>query len=269
MWQTYGDYLKASRLTNALTEAAIAFSGTTDSFLKVSHLTRTRHAHQVTVLALAKLQDDASCALKDHTMMKLRMHGGRKWCRRAQLSSTGIQFSTWNSWAYFSSGHIMREFLLCSYVESLKALVPWFFALEHHNYACWIPVHIRDMESLPAPILQEFEEHSNWVIRKTMNRFSTIPIDQAHGQNIEVVKGSGGAVGLTENPSAFRSQGLNKRGCWRSLKTTTSHKQKTHSMVVILKKDCVLKKLSKSRLQVWFRSSLEALSLMIVTSCWH
>ena len=40
---------------NALVQAGIASSGTADSFLKVSHLTRTRHAHQVTALALAKL----------------------------------------------------------------------------------------------------------------------------------------------------------------------------------------------------------------------
>ena len=46
----------------------------------------------------------------------------------------------------------------------------------------------------------EFE----WVIHKTTNRFSTILIDQAHKQNNEAVKGSGGAVGLTENPSGFR-----------------------------------------------------------------
>ena len=90
------------------------------------------------------------------------------------------------------------------YVESLKALVPWFFALDHHNYARWIPIHIRDMESLPPFIFKEFEEHGHWVIQKTMNRFSLMPIDQAHEQNNEVVKGSGGAVGLTENPSAFR-----------------------------------------------------------------
>ena len=31
-----------------------------------------------------------------------------------------------------------------------------------------------------------------------------MPIDQAHEQNNEVVKSSGGAVGLTESPSAFR-----------------------------------------------------------------
>ena len=40
-------------------KAGIASSGTADSLLKVSHLARTRHAHQVTALALAKLQDDA------------------------------------------------------------------------------------------------------------------------------------------------------------------------------------------------------------------
>jgi len=31
-----------------------------------------------------------------------------------------------------------------------------------------------------------------------------MPIHQCHEQNNELVKGSGGAVGLTENPSAFR-----------------------------------------------------------------
>ncbi|KAJ3591985.1 hypothetical protein NHX12_007115 [Muraenolepis orangiensis] len=59
MWKTYGDYLEASGWTTALTKAGIASSGTVDSFLKASHLTRTRHAHQVSALALAKLQQDA------------------------------------------------------------------------------------------------------------------------------------------------------------------------------------------------------------------
>jgi len=90
------------------------------------------------------------------------------------------------------------------YVESLKALVPWFFALDHQNYARWIPVHIRDMENLPPSILVEFVNFGRWVVRKTTNKFSAMPIDQAHEQNNELVKGSGGAVGLTENPSPFR-----------------------------------------------------------------
>lgn len=51
------------------------------------------------------------------------------------------------------------------------------------------------MESLPIAtpihILKQFEEHA-----KAINRFTSIPIDQAHEQNNEAVKGSGGAVGL-------------------------------------------------------------------------
>ena len=78
------------------------------------------------------------------------------------------------------------------------------FSLDHHNYVRLIPIHIRDMESLPVSIQTEFEVNGHWVIYKTAKRFSTMPIDQAHEQNNEVVKSAGGAVGLTENPSAFR-----------------------------------------------------------------
>ena len=37
----------------------MCLQGTADSFLKASHLTRTRHAHQLSVLALSKLQHEA------------------------------------------------------------------------------------------------------------------------------------------------------------------------------------------------------------------
>ena len=45
-----------------------------------------------------------------------------------------------------------REQIHPLYVDSLNALVPCFFALDRQNCDIWIPVHIRDMESLPAPI---------------------------------------------------------------------------------------------------------------------
>ena len=44
----------------------------------------------------------------------------------------------------------------------------------------------------------------HWVIQKTKNRFSAMSIDQAHEQNNALVKGSGGAIGLMQNPVAFR-----------------------------------------------------------------
>jgi hypothetical protein len=44
----------------------------------------------------------------------------------------------------------------------------------------------------------------NWVISKSFNNSSSISIYQAHEQNNAIVKGSGGAIGLTENPVAFK-----------------------------------------------------------------
>ena len=38
---------------------------------------------------------------------------------------------------------------------------------------------------------------------KTNNRYSAIPIDQVHEQENSKVKGKGGVVGLTDNPTAL------------------------------------------------------------------
>ena len=59
LWSVCGDLLEDSGWTASLTEAGIASSGIAESFLKVTHLTRTRLAHQVTVLALHKFQREA------------------------------------------------------------------------------------------------------------------------------------------------------------------------------------------------------------------
>jgi len=51
MWKTFGDYLEGSGWTDAHKQEL--------HHLVFSHLTRTRHAHQVTAVALARLQTDA------------------------------------------------------------------------------------------------------------------------------------------------------------------------------------------------------------------
>ena len=75
--------------------------------------------------------------------------------------------------------------------------------LNHTNYACWLPVHIRDIilleESHPA-VFAEFMS-GNFIMQKTQCNFSSIPIDHAHEQNNKCVKGDGGAICLTENTS--------------------------------------------------------------------
>ena len=92
------------------------------------------------------------------------------------------------------------------YIDTLHKMLPWFFALSHTNYARWLPVHLRDMSALQqtAPgVFLQFEK-GLFTVHKTPRLFSAIAINQAHEQNNGMVKGDGGAVGLTENPSALR-----------------------------------------------------------------
>ena len=80
------------------------------------------------------------------------------------------------------------------------------FALDHTNYSIWLPVHIRDMKTLALKhpdIAAEFKS-VNFVVHKTCNSFSAMALDQCHEQNNAMVKGYGGAIGLTSNPGALR-----------------------------------------------------------------
>ena len=54
-----GGWLDGSGWTDCLVQAGVAKVGMADSFLKASHITRTRHAHQVTAAALFILQKHA------------------------------------------------------------------------------------------------------------------------------------------------------------------------------------------------------------------
>ena len=88
-----------------------------------------------------------------------------------------------------------------------------------------MPIHIKDMKTLPDPIKNEFKKQFHWVLSKTNNAFSSIPFDQAHEQENAYVKGSGGCIGLMENPVAFRRwmlSGQNWSGCKSNLKKNTS-----------------------------------------------
>ena len=99
----------------------------------------------------------------------------------------------------------IRETNFELYREALSELVPYFFALDHTNNARWLPVHLRDMALLETkhPEMALKFKNGHFAVHKTEQMFSAIAIDQAHEQNN--VKGDGGAVGLTEDPSALRS----------------------------------------------------------------
>ena len=93
------------------------------------------------------------------------------------------------------------------YTAALTAITPWTFALDRTNYSRWLPVHIRDMVELPNKHPHVYKEFSTsggkFTVQKTTNTFSSIPLDQAHEQNNELIKGDGGGIGITETPGAL------------------------------------------------------------------
>ena len=95
----------------------------------------------------------------------------------------------------------LREANFNMYIDALTQISPWFFALDHANYARWIPVNLSDMLNLTNKHLDVAK--GMFTVHKTNHVFSCIAIDHAHEKSIAVIKGKGGAVGITYNPSAL------------------------------------------------------------------
>jgi hypothetical protein len=204
-----GDLLDGSGWTETLVQAGIASSGTADSFLKAAHVTRTRRAHQVTASSLHLLMKKAYSEYSSNLRSNENLMSFEDWCiSRAEGCP---QFKFWFMILQLELQLMIfvrsiREGDFHLYIDALATLVPWFFSLDHTHYARWIPVHLRDMMRLKGQHPNVYAEFlaGNFTVKKTARPFSAIAIDQAHEQNNGAIKGDGGAVGLTENPSALR-----------------------------------------------------------------
>ncbi|KAK3880703.1 hypothetical protein Pcinc_014858 [Petrolisthes cinctipes] len=207
-----GDWLEDSGWKNALIQANIATSGAADSFIRASHVTKTRHAHQVTAATLQTLLKQAysqDCTQDDGSITQPDDEVFEEWC--TQQAKASVHFDYWLKTlslevillVYIRS---LREGNFELYVQSLTQVMPWMFALDHTHYSRWLSVHIRDLMDLidkHPEVLAKFKS-GKFVVHKTSNKFSAIAIDQCHEQNNAVIKGPGGAIGLTGNPGALR-----------------------------------------------------------------
>ena len=201
-----GSWLAGSGWTDAVAEAGITTSGRAESLVTSARITRTRYARQVTASSLYILQHRA---YKKYSESEKDAPPFPEWCNHQ--ASKFPQFQFWNMTLKF-------EFLILILVRSFresdfrlytavsKEITPFVFALDRTNYARWLPVHIRDMAELPNKqphVYNEFVSGGKFTVQKMTNAFSSIPLDQAHEQNNELIKGEGGAIGITENPSAL------------------------------------------------------------------
>ena len=119
------------------------------------------------------------------------------WCQ--QQAKTCPQFDYWATVLQLELAVLvyvrsLRQGSFQMYLDAWTDLATWFHAMDHTNYARWIPVHLRDMVTLPTAhpeIAREFDA-GNFTIQKTSRQFSTIPIDQTHEQNNAAIEGDCG-----------------------------------------------------------------------------
>lgn len=210
--RSIGSILQDSGWTGALAEAGVASSGTADSFLSAASVTKTRQAHQVTACVLYKLMKLAYaeyCTDDQLSGDSTESMNFQDWCERRKQESP--QF---NYWYLILSMELvilifirsLREANFSLYCQALCQLIPYMFANNNVNYARWLPIHLRDMMGLEKahPQLAAIFKAGGFVIHKTTRNFSAMAVDQAHEQANAVIKGDGGAIGITEDQSALR-----------------------------------------------------------------
>ena len=143
--KTLGDWLKGS----SWVQANVTTPGIADYFLQAAHVARTIRAHQVTVTTLYILKNHAY----DHYCLtsiegEQEILEFKQWCNQRAQVCPHFQY-----WATVMELELCVLVYVCSlrqasftmYLDALTELTPWFFALDHTNYARWIPVHLRDM----------------------------------------------------------------------------------------------------------------------------
>jgi hypothetical protein len=91
---------------------------------------------------------------------------------------------------------------------SLHAMIPWFFAYDHSNYARYLPVYYADMSRLEddhPEIYQEFMSGAFSVQLSSENPFGRIPVDQTIEETVnKSTKIPGGTKGFSTNFKAVK-----------------------------------------------------------------
>ena len=148
-----GSLLRDSGWTDVLVQAGVTSVGIADS-LSASHVTRTRHAHHLTVCALYQLMNAAyeqyrlSCQVLGEEIMSLD-----EW-KVVMLENS----PTFHFWALIMQLEVLLFVFMSSlrsgdftlYQQTIPKMMPVFFALDQQNYARWMSVHVNDMRNISA-----------------------------------------------------------------------------------------------------------------------
>ena len=176
--------VRVSGWCNLLVDAQVASSGTARSFLHASHVSKTKYAHKVTAAVLHMLMKKAH----DHYSIDTQVpETFEAW--REKREKDYPQFRFWSITLNLQLCVIRSAAFQLYKYNCINALLPWFFAMDHVNYARWLSVHLCDMlqlEDTNPGIFSRFNDEE-FAISKTKRAFSSIGIDHAHEQNNKCV----------------------------------------------------------------------------------
>ena len=206
-FKALGKWVLGSGWTEALTNASVASPGVAYSLLTASHITRTRRDRQVTAASLdipmKKAYEEFISEESDGPARPFNEWRDEKMKKYPQSLywATVLDFEL----VCLQLVRAIREADFALYLKAIRELLSWMFALDSQHYARWLSMHYRDTCELPVKhqgVSTEFRNGS-FVVHKTKRLFSSIALDHAHEQVNAVVRGEGGDVGLTENPTGW------------------------------------------------------------------
>ena len=145
-----GNWLEGSGWTTAVTNSGIASGGTANSFLKTSHLGRTKHVYQLTAAVLYILVDHAYVPYEGRVLTgwwSCRLHNMEEKTLRLTsicLLVLELGLSVINFLKAIHSGSFE------DYIQSIRQPIPWIFSIDHMNYACSLTIQLGDMDCLAS-----------------------------------------------------------------------------------------------------------------------
>ena len=110
--------------------------------------------------------------------------------------------------SYISMVNLVLQFVRATkesnwelHLQSIRQMIPWFFAYDRLHYSQYLPVDLRDMLSLPTshPSADEQMKRGEFAVqRSAAASFSQVPVDQALERTINRdTKTSGGIIGFS------------------------------------------------------------------------
>ena len=203
---TIGHWLSSSDWTTVIHNAGITRSGVANALLSGHDTARTKYCHQITACVLNILMKKAYSQYSLGTTSSCEFN---LWCKQMELKYP--QFRYWSItlkmeltlMAFLKS---IRNGDFALYRDSMNCIIPWFCTLDHYYYARWLSIHWYDMSTLDQtnPNTLITFNNGDFVITRIQNPFSSMEIEQYHKQLDTIVKGDGGAMGITKDKENFR-----------------------------------------------------------------